>query len=93
MNPSLKILNDFLDDLETVSGLSDHDVKTRLLALRDDELEVPPCKEYEYELLASGWSNPDSSVDGGTDGVTGIHQESTQIYGSCVHLRQPTRQI
>lgn len=68
MNPTLDKLNACLDELEKSSGLSDHDVKTRLLQLRDDESEAPSCKEFDYELLAFSFSenNVNREVGWGT---------------------------
>jgi Domain of unknown function (DUF4209) len=52
MNPSKEILDKKLSTIETISGVSEHDIESELEKLRDVNTEEDPCKEWVYEILA-----------------------------------------
>src|SRR6266850_1343440 len=52
MNPSKQKLDEKLAELELVSGVSEHEIESALLALRVADSEESSCKEWQYEVLA-----------------------------------------
>lgn len=52
MNPSKSTLDDKLITLETLIGVSEYAIKSKLEELRDSDKEEEPCQEWIYEILA-----------------------------------------
>jgi|GEM_PF-465163 len=53
MNPSKDALDEKLVALETLIGVSEHDIKLELGLLRDNNNEkIEPCQEWIYEIMA-----------------------------------------
>lgn len=52
MNPSKQTLDAKLAALETVSGVSEHDIESAISTLRKAESAGEACQEWQYELLA-----------------------------------------
>jgi hypothetical protein len=52
MNPSKQILDAKLAELETVSGVSEHDIASAISTLRSTDSVEEACKEWQYEALA-----------------------------------------
>ncbi|MEI2579343.1 DUF4209 domain-containing protein [Scytonema sp. PRP1] len=56
MNSSKKTLENKLSELETFSGISEHEIESELRKLRDADIKEAPCHEWIYELLAFSFS-------------------------------------
>lgn len=52
MNPSKKILDEKLTELETVSGVTEHDIESVIAGLRTAGSAEQSCQEWQYEALA-----------------------------------------
>lgn len=52
MNPSKSTLDDKLIALETLLGVSEYTIKSKLEELRDNDKEEESCQEWIYEVLA-----------------------------------------
>jgi hypothetical protein len=52
MNPSKGSLDAKLAELETVSGVSEHDIESAISSLRAADSAEVACQEWQYELLA-----------------------------------------
>ncbi|ACK72546.1 conserved hypothetical protein [Gloeothece citriformis PCC 7424] len=56
MNPSRETLDKKLIELETVSGVREYEIQSKLKNLRSPDLEEDPCQEWIYEVLAFSFS-------------------------------------
>lgn len=52
MNPSKQILDEKLTELETVSGVTEHDIESAISILRTADSIEEACQEWQYEALA-----------------------------------------
>ena len=52
MNPSRQILDEKLAELETVSGVTEHDIESAISILRTADSVEEACQEWQYEALA-----------------------------------------
>jgi hypothetical protein len=52
MNPSKQILDEKLAELETVSGVTEHDIESAISSLRTGDSVEESCQEWQYEALA-----------------------------------------
>jgi len=56
MNPSKEALDAELVKLENESGMEEYEIRGRLSALREDDSDCEPCKEWRYEMDAFHFS-------------------------------------
>jgi hypothetical protein len=64
MNPPLEELNDKLSALETITGVSEHNIKAAIEQIRNPEREEEPCPEWQYESLAFSLSENCTNKNG-----------------------------
>jgi len=56
MNPSKEALDAELVKLENEAGMEEYEIRGRLSALREDDSDCEPCKEWRYEMDAFHFS-------------------------------------
>ena len=52
MNPSLEELNNKLSELDTIAGVSGHDIEASIRQIRNPGNKEEPCSEWKYEIMA-----------------------------------------
>ncbi|MBI3810007.1 MAG: DUF4209 domain-containing protein [Nitrospirae bacterium] len=52
MNPSKQTLDEKLAELETISGVTEHDIESAISTLRKADSAEEACQEWQYEVLA-----------------------------------------